>query len=109
MTSRALLSRSDGVDEAVDLESWDARAVREDELLWIDAQSPSDAERKPIASALALDVSVLDALDACVAEPDARVLGEGILVSVQTLTGNLADHPVAVSYTHLTLPTNREV
>jgi len=96
MTSRALLSRSDGVDEAVDLESWDARAVRDDELLWIDAQSPSDAERKPIASALALDVSVLDALDACVAEPDARVLGEGILVSVQTLTGNLADHPVVL-------------
>src|SRR6187402_3330370 len=96
MTSRALLSRSDGVDETVDLESFDARAVREDELLWIDAEAPSDDERKLVASALTLDVSVLDALDVCVAEPDARVLGDGILLSVQTLAENLAEHPVVL-------------
>ena len=96
MSARALLSRSDGVDEAVDLETWDAREVRDDELMWIDAQAPSDDERGWIGSALALDVSVLDALDICAAEPDARVLGDGILLRVQTLAENLAEPPVVL-------------
>ena len=96
MSIRALLSRSDGVDEAVDLNTWNGRRVREDELLWIDAQAPSDAERQLIAPALSLEVATLDALGNGAAVPDARVLRDGIMVTVQTLAANLSDPPIAL-------------
>ena len=90
MTIRALLSRSDGTDEPVDLAAWNARKIPHDELLWTDAEAPSDDERALIANALSLDAVTLEALAAPPATPDARVLDDGILVTVQTLASDIA-------------------
>lgn len=89
MTTRALLSRSDGSDEPVDLNAWNARRIRDSELLWVDAQAPSDDERALIATALSLDGDTIDALAAKAETPDARVLDDGILVTVQTLASDI--------------------
>ena len=81
MTTRALLSRSDGSDEPVDLSAWNAHKIPDSELLWVDAQAPSDDERALIATALSLDGATLEALAAKPETPDARVLDDGILVT----------------------------
>jgi Mg2+ and Co2+ transporter CorA len=90
MTIRALLSRSDGSDELVDLAAWNAHKIPRNELLWIDAQAPSDDERALVERALSLDTVTLEALEATAESPDARVLDDGILVTVQTLASDLA-------------------
>ncbi|HEX6657210.1 MAG TPA: hypothetical protein VF065_03955, partial [Ilumatobacter sp.] len=90
MTIRALLSRSDGSDELVDLAAWNAHKIPHNELLWIDAQAPSDDERALVERALSLDTVTLKALEATAESPDARVLVDGILVTVQTLASDLA-------------------
>ena len=90
MTTRALLSRSDGSDEPVDLNAWNAHRIPDSELLWVDALAPSDDERALIATALSLDGDTLEALAARAETPDARVLDDGILVTVQTLASDIA-------------------
>jgi magnesium transporter len=90
MTIRALLSRSDGSDEAVDLTAWNARKIRDDELLWVDAQAPSNEERALIGTALSLDADTLETLATQAGTPDAHVLDDGIWVTVQTLPSNIA-------------------
>lgn len=94
MTVRALLSRSDGSDEAVDLTAWKTRRIHEDELLWIDAEAPGDDERALIESALSLHRGTLAALAAPDATPDAHALEDGILVNVHTLADDVRAHPV---------------
>ena len=96
MTSRALLSRSDGVDEAVDLESFDARAVRDDELLWIDVQAPTDDECTLVASALSLQAATIEALSNGPAAPDGHVLEDGIFITVQTLRDDVTQPPIVL-------------
>jgi len=93
MGMRALLSRSDGSDEAVDLGAWRKRPLKQDELLWIDAQAPSGAERDLVTGVLSLDAATLEALDSDGNLPDARVLGDGVLVTVQTIDRDIDEDP----------------
>jgi magnesium transporter len=97
MTLRALLSHGDGSDEVVDLTGWRRRKIREDELLWIDAQAPSADERSLIQTALSLDAGTLEALATPARTPDAHVLDGGILVNVQTLPSNIAAPAVGLN------------
>lgn len=97
MTIRGLLSHSDGSDEAVDLNAWNERKIRHDELLWIDAQAPSDDERALIETALSLDADTLQALAATAETPHARVLSDGILVNVQTLPSDITASAVGLN------------
>jgi Mg2+ and Co2+ transporter CorA len=90
MSTRALLSRADGSDEEIDLATWRPRAIRHEELLWVDAQDPDTTQREMIARALQLDPATLDDLDHQSGLPYASVLAEGILVTVQGLTRDSA-------------------
>jgi Mg2+ and Co2+ transporter CorA len=96
MTVRALLSRSDGSDESIDLNAWRSRHIRHDQLLWVDAQAPTDDERALIAGALSLDAVTVEAIANAPPSPDARVLNDGILVTVQTLAPSIAGPSVAL-------------
>lgn len=93
---RALRSRSDGSDEVVDLTALTAQEIGHDELLWIDTESPSDDERAMIATALSLDADTLEALAAPAGTPDASILKDGILATVQTLPSDLAAPPIGL-------------
>ena len=42
MSIKALLSKADGTDEAVDISEWESRPLADDELLWIDADEADD-------------------------------------------------------------------
>jgi Mg2+ and Co2+ transporter CorA len=78
------------------LTTWRPHEVRDDELLWIDVQSPTGEERSVVASALSLDAGTLEALSDRAAMPDGRVLDEGMLVTVQTLADDLAQSPIVL-------------
>jgi Mg2+ and Co2+ transporter CorA len=93
MGIRALLSRSDGSDEAVELAAWQERPLKQDELLWIDAQAPSGDERDVITGVLSLDAATLEAVDSDDDLPDARVLDDGVVVTVQTIDRDIDEEP----------------
>ena len=96
MGIRALLSRSDGSDEAVDLAAWHKRRLKQDELLWIDAQAPTEDERDLVTGVLSLDAATLEALDSDGDLPDARVLDDGVIVAVQTIDGDVDGEPAVL-------------
>ena len=93
MGIRALLSRSDGSDEAVDLAAWRKRPLKSDELLWIDAQAPSGDERDLVTGVLSLDAATFDALDSDGNQPDARILDDGVIVTVLAIDRAIDDEP----------------
>ncbi len=93
MSSRTLLSNSDGADESGDLTTWCSREIRDSELLWIDVQAPTDDDRCLLASALSLGDGTLEALSGGDATPDAHVLDDGILVTVQMPREDVTESP----------------
>ena len=96
MSVRTLLSRSDGSDTAADLTTWHASKIHDDELMWIDVQTPTDDERTLVASALELDADTLEALSDDAARPDAHVLADGMLLTVRTLPEDMSQEPIAL-------------
>ena len=96
MGIRALLSGSDGSDEAVDLAAWQKRPLKQDELLWIDAHDPNEDERDIITGVLSLDAATLEALDSDGDLPDARILDDGVIVTVQTIDRDIDDEPAVL-------------
>ena len=96
MTVRTLLSRGDGSDATVDLTTWRPRTIRNSELLWIDVEAPTDDERSLVASALSLDAATQRFLDYGDNAPDAHVLDDGILVTVQTLRDDITQPPIVL-------------
>ena len=96
MSVRTLLSRSDGSDVEADLTTWRPRKIRDNELLWIDVQAPTDDERTLVASALSLDAGTLEALSDGAATPDGHVLDDGMLVTVQTLREDVTQSPIVL-------------
>ena len=63
MSIEALLSRADGSDEAVDLESMAPRRIAKDELLWVDLLAPTADEVTLVRDVLKLDDRAADALE----------------------------------------------
>ena len=93
MSARTLLSSSDGSDESADLSTWRPREIRDSEWLWIDVQAPTDDDGTLLASALALEAGTLEALIDSDTTPDAHVLDDGMLVTVQMPREDLAQSP----------------
>lgn len=93
MSARTLLSHSDGADESADLTTWCPREIQDSELLWIDVQAPTDDDRLLLASALSLEDGTLEALTSDDATPDAHVLDDGMLVTVQMPREDVTESP----------------
>lgn len=96
MTVRTLLLRSDGSDESADLTTWRPGEIGDSDLMWIDVQAPTDEERTIVASALELETGTLEALADGAANPDGHVLGDGMLVTVQTLCEDVRESPIVL-------------
>jgi magnesium transporter len=91
---RALLSRADGSDTDVDLADVMSRRLRGDELLWVDATAPSEDEMSDIHEALGVTEGTRRAVASLPAEPEARVLEDGVEVAVLALGDELDADPV---------------
>ena len=74
------------------------RELRGDTSIWI--------ERKLVGSTL---VDRLADSDGLLADPTCEIIKDQKKITVGRLTLGVGTVPYAVSYTHLTLPTNREV
>ena len=95
MSVKALLSRADGSDEEIDLSRWKTRAIDEKELLWVDAEDPSDDELETIRRALDL----ADESAHVLAEPSslaAAVHDDAVEVVVHAITDDLDADPVVL-------------
>jgi magnesium transporter len=92
----ALLSRSDGSDEPIDLRRWQSRRIARDELLWIDAESPNADEVTLVAAAVGLSESAGRSLETDRDRPSARVLEDAVEVVVLALANDDGDEPVAL-------------
>jgi magnesium transporter len=89
---RALLSRADGTDEAVDIGEWKPRAIGNDELLWVDVEGAEDLE--PVRGALRLNDGVALHLEEKDATPGVRVLDGSVSVMVLSLGDDIDADPV---------------
>jgi Mg2+ and Co2+ transporter CorA len=91
---RALLSRADGSDEDVDLAGLSARRVKRNELLWVDAEALTPDELDVVRRALKLTEESATAIESVPAEPNARVLEDGVEVVILAFGGELDADPV---------------
>jgi magnesium transporter len=96
MSVRTVLSRGDGSDVTVDLNTWRPRKIRDSELLWIDVQAPTDDECALVASALSLQAGTLELLTNGAGTPDGHVLDDGVLVTVHTLREDVIQAPIVL-------------
>ena len=96
MSIEALLSRSDGSDETIDLRAWQPRQIASDELLWIDAEAPDAEEVASIRRAIGLSEKAAESLEADRDRPTATVLEDAVEVVVLALADDDADDPVAL-------------
>jgi magnesium transporter len=92
----ALLSRSDGTDETIDLGRWQSRQIARDELLWIDAQSPDAEEVAIIRRAVGLGDRASESLGIARDRPTATVFDGAVEVVVLALPDDDDDEPVAL-------------
>jgi magnesium/cobalt transport protein CorA len=90
---KALLSKSDGSDEPIELGNWGSRRLSNDELLWIDFESPGADELKILRGAVDASVDVLHALESDVGRPDARVLENAVELVVLSLADDDDNEP----------------
>lgn len=93
MSIKALLSKSDGSDEPIELGNWGSRRLSKDELLWIDFESPGADELKILRGAVDASDDVLHALESDVGPPDARVLENAIELVVLSLADDDDNEP----------------
>ena len=94
MTVRALLSRGDGSDADVALTDITSRRVKRDELLWVDATAPTEDDLQALRRSLPLMDESADALKSMPAQPNARVLDDGVEVVVLALGAEPDADPV---------------
>ena len=87
---------SDGSDVSADLTTWRPREIPDSELMWIDVQAPTDDERDLVASALSLEAGTLEAFTDGATTPDAHVLDDGVLITVQTLLEDVTKSPIVL-------------
>ncbi|MEO6295029.1 MAG: CorA family divalent cation transporter [Candidatus Limnocylindria bacterium] len=96
MSIKALLSKSDGSDESIDLREWGSRRISKDELLWIDVEAPDAEDLKILRNAVELSAPATDALEAEPGRPDARVLENAVEVVVPSLADDDDKEPAAL-------------
>ena len=94
MSIRALLSRADGSDTDIDLADVTSRSVKQNELLWVDADAPADDELDTVRKALRLAEESANAVASAPSEPNARVLEDGVEVVILALGEELDVDPV---------------
>ena len=93
MSIRALLSRADGSDTEVDLADLSSHRIKGDELLWVDADDPTEDELDVVRKALQLTEDSAKAFTSVPSEPAARVLEDGVEVVVLALGDELDADP----------------
>jgi magnesium transporter len=94
MSLRALLSQADGNDVQVDMAERPSRRLKRDELLWVDAESPSAEELDTLRQALRLTEESATAIRSVPPEPNARVLEDGVEVVVTAISDEIDADPV---------------
>ena len=93
MSIKALLSKSDGSDESIELGNWGSRRLSKDELLWIDVESPGADELKILRRAVEVSDDVVQALHADPGLPDARVLENAVELVVLSVADDDDNEP----------------
>lgn len=96
MSIKALLSKSDGSDESIDLREWGSRRISKDELLWIDFESPGPDELKILRNAVDVSLDTIKALEAHPGRSEARVLENAVEVVVPALADDDGNEPAAL-------------
>lgn len=96
MSIEALLSKSDGSDESVDLSAWKSRPISKDELLWIDLEAPDADDLKILRNAVDLSDEASDAIEAEPGSPDARVLENAVEFTVLSIADDDDNEPAAL-------------
>jgi Mg2+ and Co2+ transporter CorA len=91
---RALLSRADGSDTDIDLTEVASHRIRPDELLWVDATAPTDGELAAVHEALGVTEGTRRDVASVPLVPRARVLEDGVEVTVLALGDKLDLDPV---------------
>jgi magnesium transporter len=94
VSTRALLSRSDGTDEPIDLGAAGRRRIRDDELLWVDLESPAVGELSVVREALGIGDAALERLATVPDEPHAVVHDDAVEIVVKALGDAIEDDPV---------------
>ena len=90
---RALLSKGDGSDEAIDLRAWGSRRLSQDELLWIDIESLDEGDLDVVRGAIRLSDDAAEALESEPGKPDATVLKDAVEVIVLPLADDDTQDP----------------
>jgi Mg2+ and Co2+ transporter CorA len=93
---KAVLWRGDGTDDEVDITESSLPRLGNDELLWVDLESPSADERAAVERALRLSDSAAEALSTEPKAPDARVREGAVEISVLSLAEGKTSEPVAL-------------
>ncbi len=96
MSIEAVLFRSDGSDDSVELEGRDEIRIAKEELLWVDASSLDSAELATIRRALGLTDRAVAALKERPKGPDATVLEGALEVVVRVLADGADGEPTSV-------------
>ena len=96
MSIEALLSKSDGTDETIDLGAWQSRQIASHELLWIDAEAPDADDLALIRRSVGLSEKASEALEIDRDRPAATVLEDAVEIVVLSLADDDADDPVAL-------------
>ena len=91
---RALLLRSDGTDESIDLAGRGGDRLEKDELLWVDLESPTPDELELVRTGLRLDEADAERLERTTERPKAIVLGGAVEVDIVALGEEIEDDPV---------------
>src|SRR5687767_1059490 len=90
---KALLSKGDGSDEAIDLRAWGSRRLSQDELLWIDVESLDEGDLDVVRGAIRLSDDAAEALESEPGKPDATVLKDAVEVIVLSLADDDTHDP----------------
>jgi magnesium transporter len=90
----ALLSRSDGTDEAIDLAARNGDRIAKDQLLWVDLEAPTSDELSLVRRALGLSEADAERLARVPQRPEAVVHGDAVEIAVVGLGARIEDDPV---------------
>jgi magnesium transporter len=96
VSMKALLSKGDGSDESIELRNWGSRALSEDELLWVDLESPDEDDLAVLRGAIRLSDDAAEALETDPGKPDARVLENTVEVIVLSLADDDNNDPTSL-------------
>ena len=89
MSVDALLSSADGRDTKIELQTWRARHVASDQLLWIDLEAPEEAELDEVADALQLSDRASASLHAEAERPGAIVHDDAVEIALLSLADDV--------------------